>query len=485
MSRLASGMRINSAKDDAAGLQISNRLTSQINGLNVAVRNANDGISLAQTAEGALQESTNILHRMRDLAIQSANATNSSVDRKSIQEEVIQLKSELERIATTTTFGGQQLLNGSFGSKQLQVGSQANETIAISINSAKVNDLSSSTYTLGDAFGIGSAATSMGSPVYGTNSPLASTNETLTLNGINQELVSIDQFDAASEVASKINSVSNATGIIADSRTVLAMSNYSNSSVGDSISFDLSNGSHKETISFSSSGSAHLDFQKLQNKINESAAVLGISAHYFPKESNGAPILELASEGGNNITISNWNDLTDGNATIDVEGGGYDGVRGFGSVLTLNAVNKDVTVKGQVKLDSSTSFNVTSSEANSDLTGATVSGAVIQSSEVSIASIDVTTPEGSQNAISVIDGAIAKIDKSRATLGAIQNRLNSTIQNLSNISENSSGARARIRDTNFAKETAQLTKHQILQQAGTSILSQANQLPQAALSLLN
>ena len=134
MTRLASGLRINSARDDAAGLQISNRLTSQINGLNIAMRNANDGISMAQTAEGAMQESTNILQRMRDLSIQSANATNSTVDRKALQEEIVQLKAELDRIANTTTFGGQKLLDGSFGVQQFQVGSQANETIAVSIN---------------------------------------------------------------------------------------------------------------------------------------------------------------------------------------------------------------------------------------------------------------------------------------------------------------------------------------------------------------
>ena len=161
MQRLASGLRINSAKDDAAGLQISNRLTSQINGLNVAVRNANDGISMAQTAEGALQESTNILQRMRDLSIQAANATNTTVDRKAIQEEVVQLKSELNRIADTTTFGGQKLLDGSFGSQNFQVGANANETIGLAINSAQTDDLGNARADLdgGTLMGVAIAAT--------------------------------------------------------------------------------------------------------------------------------------------------------------------------------------------------------------------------------------------------------------------------------------------------------------------------------------
>ncbi|MGI1970981.1 flagellin, partial [Shewanella baltica] len=149
MERLSSGLRINSAKDDAAGLQIANRLTSQINGLGVATRNANDGISMAQTAEGAMQESTNILQRMRDLSLQSANGSNSSDDRKSLQKEISSLQSELTRIADTTSFGGQKLLDGSFGSKSFQIGSNANETINLSLSNVKASALGKNTMTMG------------------------------------------------------------------------------------------------------------------------------------------------------------------------------------------------------------------------------------------------------------------------------------------------------------------------------------------------
>ncbi|MBB1392073.1 flagellin, partial [Shewanella sp. SG44-6] len=149
MERLSSGLRINSAKDDAAGLQISNRLTSQINGLGVATRNANDGISMAQTAEGAMQESTNILQRMRDLSLQSANGSNSSDDRKSLQKEISSLQSELTRIADTTSFGGQKLLDGSFGTKSFQIGSNANETISLSLSNIKASSLGQNSLTVG------------------------------------------------------------------------------------------------------------------------------------------------------------------------------------------------------------------------------------------------------------------------------------------------------------------------------------------------
>ncbi|NVK24124.1 MAG: flagellin, partial [Gammaproteobacteria bacterium] len=198
MSRLASGLRINSAKDDAAGLQISNRLTSQINGLNVAVRNANDGISMAQTAEGALQESTNILQRMRDLSIQAANATNTTVDRKAIQEEVVQLKSELNRIADTTTFGGQKLLDGSFGSQNFQVGANAHETIGLAINSAQTDDLGSARTSLdvGTLIGVSTAAAANSTASNALLDMAAS--HTITIDGVNEQTVTLGQSDSAS-----------------------------------------------------------------------------------------------------------------------------------------------------------------------------------------------------------------------------------------------------------------------------------------------
>jgi flagellin len=482
MTRLASGLRINSAKDDAAGLQISNRLTSQINGLSVAMRNANDGISMAQTAEGAMQESTNILQRMRDLSIQSANETNSTVDRKSLQEEMTQLNNELDRIANTTTFGGQKLLDGSFGVQQFQVGSQANETIAISINSAQTDDLGSARYSMGGTNLAASAATSLGSAVAANSHPLANASEMLTIDGINTGQVTIAQDDSAADISSKINSIFNTTGVNADAKTALRLSDFAGGAAGDGISFSLSNGDRTETISFTATGVVEDDMQIMVNKVNENAASLGIGAVY--DAATNAVI--LTSEAGDNIGITEWADSGGADAVMTIQGRSYADDQDVGApvILDVAAGDLEVTVTGQVQMDSTVLFNVNSNTANSDLTGLVAANELAQAVEISIETIDITTALGAQDAIAIIDGALSKIDKNRASLGAVQNRLESTVNNLANIVENSSGARARIRDTDFAAETAELTRNQILQQAGTSILAQANQLPQSALSLL-
>jgi flagellin len=491
MERLASGLRINSAKDDAAGLQISNRLTSQINGLNVAVRNANDGISMAQTAEGALQESTNILQRMRDLAIQAANATNSTVDRNAIQEEVVQLKAELNRIADTTTFGGQKLLDGSFGNQQFQVGAAANETIGMAINSAQTDDLGSARLTLtGSQMGATSAAAANAAAAV-SGLDLGAATENLTINGVNTSVVAITQSDSADTMAAKINAEFNTTGVKADARNSVVLESLGNFDAGDGISFNLSNGdpalsdSTTEIISFTATGSETDDMQTLVNKINEKAATTGIGASFESTgSSTGGFAIKLTSEAGNDIVIDSFFDAGTGDATMAVQGRNYDDTATVGAPITITGdagATSAVAVRGQIQLDSTLPFNVASGATNEILSTGTVAS---QASEITIDTVDLTTIEGAQSAINVIDGALAKIDRNRSTLGAVQNRLNSTINNLASIAENSSAARARIRDTDFAQETAELTRNQILQQAGTIILAQANQLPQAALSLL-
>ncbi|NVK24689.1 MAG: flagellin [Gammaproteobacteria bacterium] len=490
MQRLASGLRINSAKDDAAGMQISNRLTSQINGLNVAVRNANDGISMAQTAEGALQESTNILQRMRDLAVQSSNATNTTVDRKAIQEEVVQLKSELNRIADTTTFGGQKLLDGSFGSQNFQVGADANQTIGLAINSAQTDDLGSARADLdaGSLMGVATAASDNSANAAAALNTTA--DDTIVIDGVNTATIALGADDSAAEMAAKINAEFNTTGVKTDAKTTAVISNLTNfdadtaNNAFDGISFELSNGTSTETISFTASGNANDDLQTLVNRINEVAATTGIDAKFDSTGGpGGIPSIILTSEAGDNIIISDLADDGTGgansDATFDVSGTAYDGTLDATNTTVFSNGNTDsVAVRGSIQLDSTLAFSVQTSSAQ------TGSGNVDRSVELSIDTVDLTSAQGSQDAISVIDGALAKIDRNRATLGAVQNRLGSTVNNLSSIVENSSAARSRIRDTDFTQETAELTKNQILQQAGTSILAQANQLPQAALSLL-
>ncbi|WP_313304548.1 flagellin N-terminal helical domain-containing protein [Stutzerimonas balearica] len=525
MQRLSTGSRINSAKDDAAGLQISNRLTSQINGLGVAVRNANDGISLAQTAEGALQQSTNILQRMRDLSLQSANGSNSTAERQALNEEVSSLKQELNRIAETTTFGGQKLMNGDFGTKLFQVGAQANETIGISINSASAKDIGANRTDFdGSVVGkIAAVATDAAA-----NSLIGSATTKLTITGAagSGETGVINQASAA-KAASEINQITGKTGVSADARTGVELSNLSGAG---NVTFSLGNGT--DTASVSAVISNKDDLRDLATAINAQSSKTGITATLDNDNRN----IRLVNEAGDDIVISEFRGGTQGMGSIDLKSIDYDGkvdstvvTLDGGDESTVAAAQGDVDAKqaeidgldpndpgyatdlatkeselatlqtaletavtaagtnasdstrvtGNIRLDSSSSFQVTGTDATTLLAATTKTSGLAK-----VADVDISTAEGAQSAIAVIDAAIAGIDKNRAALGAVQNRFDNTIANLQSISENVSAARGRIQDTDFAAETANLSKNQILQQAGTAILAQAKQLPQAVLSLL-
>ncbi|GIB42339.1 flagellin core protein A [Vibrio cholerae] len=350
MERLSSGNRINSAKDDAAGLQISNRLTAQSRGLDVAMRNANDGISIAQTAEGAMNESTSILQRMRDLALQSANGTNSASERQALNEESVALQDELNRIAETTSFGGRKLLNGSFGEASFQIGSSSGEAIIMGLTSVRADDFR------------------MGGQSFIAEQP--KTKE---------------------------------WGVPPTAR-------------------DLK-----------------FEFTKKDGE----AVVLDIMAK------DGDDIEELATY------INGQTDLF--KASVDQEG-------------KLQIFVAEPNIQGN--------FNISGGLATElGLNGGPGVKTTVQD-------IDITSVGGSQNAVGIIDAALKYVDSQRADLGAKQNRLSHSISNLSNIQENVEASKSRIKDTDFAKETTQLTKSQILQQAGTSILAQAKQLPNSAISLL-
>ncbi|TRO07468.1 flagellin [Ectopseudomonas mendocina] len=373
LQRLSTGSRINSAKDDAAGLQIANRLTSQINGLNVAVKNSNDGISMAQTAEGALEQSTNILQRMRDLSLQSANGSNSDEERKALNSEVTELKKELNRISNTTTFGGKKLLDGSFETTTFQVGSAANETISVKIDEMSTDSLKGKFYE----------STIAGAEAAGTSSALTS--------GASIS-VSITVAGAQKTLSANVKAGADAAGI---NQAIASAINDANLGVGAFIDGD--------TIS-------------LMSKVD-------------------------ADDGSDELTALSYQVSFDNEDDADL----------------FSNVDHETDVEWEDD------------------------GAV---QTQTVAQVDITTVKGSQEAIFAIDQAIQSIDSQRADLGAVQNRFGNTISNLQNIAENVSAARGRIQDTDFAAETANLTKNQILQQAGTAILAQANQLPQAVLSLL-
>jgi len=462
MQRLSSGMRINSAKDDAAGLQISNRLTSQINGLGVAQRNANDGISMAQTAEGAMQESTSILQRMRDLSLQAANGSNSAADREALQKEVSQLQTELTRIADTTSFGSQKLLDGTFGTKSFQVGANANETISIGLSSIKSADIGTKRFDLmGTTAGLGEA-NARAADATGGNGVTAGG---LSIVGKSGSAVAITNAnnDSAATIAASINTVSSTTGVSADAKTQVQLSGLTAAGV---LSFEL-NGSI-----VSANPATTTDYAAIASAINEKSGATGVSAALGDSGN-----LVLTDESGADIQLANFSSAGDITAT----GLDYDGTAGGSpQVLTGGTATTDSTViAGAIRLNSTESFAVTSGDVT---LGADTAAHV--STQAVVSAIDIGTAAGAQDALDVIDGAISQIDSQRASLGAVQNRFSHTISNLANIQENVSASRSRIQDTDFAVETAMMTKNQILQQAGTSILAQANQIPQAAISLI-
>lgn len=692
LQRLSSGLRINSAKDDAAGLAISDRMTSQIRGSIQASRNANDGISLAQTAEGALGESTNILQRIRELAIQAANSTNSSSDRLSLQAEVNQLVSELDRISQATTFNGLKLLDGSFQAQSFHIGADANQSVNVTIDEATSNNLGiekvstendvkgieaatsgfhaqigsasntslvdaggslttatdliaspqvftitdtktggvavqtatvsattrdaaeissslnkltgvsasatnsaqfdisgitgnisfdlivgdvdetskpasetqsisitfnantfkddfdqaiqdaitamntgasdsdlsydASTKTISSARGVnigidtlaGSAISFDGTPVPigdaavkigtysivlddgftigsddagdtfivdgGTRTPGAMPNtlagnnvvaQNLTLSGTGTQTVAIEENSTAKEIAETVNAVSDVTGISATARTTATLSNLSADGV---ISFKLNDVSISANI-------VDGDLTALNNALNDQSGKTGVFAKLDITDS----IITLTDNTGKDIDILNFNNssaTTATAATLRVTGGDNSGFvtlsTGGGSVL-----NADSTVIGGNVEFKSTAISFSVSSNVSGQNGGLFAGAAdeLTSSKLeNVASLDISSIASSNRAIDIVDGALQQIDSTRAELGAIQNRMESTISNLAVQTENLSAARSRIQDTDFAAETAELTRNQILQQAGTAMLAQANQISQGVLSLL-
>ncbi|WP_339468109.1 MULTISPECIES: flagellin N-terminal helical domain-containing protein [unclassified Pseudomonas] len=445
MQRLSSGLRINSAKDDAAGLQIANRLTSQINGLGQAVKNVNDGISIAQTAEGAMQASTDILQKMRTLALSSATGSLSPDDRKSNNDEYQALTSELTRISTTTTFGGQKLLDGSYGTKAIQVGANANETINLSLENVSANN-------------IGSQQLKSVAIAPGTGTVAGAIN--VTGNG-QTGTYTVGAGDSAKTIASNLNGLIG--GLTATASTEAKFSVDEATATTTPASFTL-------TV-----GSASVDFKGvttqagLADQLKSNAAKLGISVSYDESKKT----LEVKSDTGENIVVSGSTDP--GSVTVAAK----DGAGAYGTAVALADA---LIVTGQVSLDSAKGYSL----SGAGVAGLFAAGAATEAAatKTTVAQTDVTDATKAQNALAVIDKAIGTIDGVRSGLGATQNRLTTTADNLQNIQKNSTAARSTVQDVDFASETAELTKQQTLQSASTAILSQANQLPSAVLKLL-
>ena len=495
MARLSSGLRINSAKDDAAGLAISERMTAQVNGLSQARRNANDGISVAQTAEGALQTSGDILQRVRTLAVQSANDTNSSSDRQALQAEVSQLISEFDRVATTTQFNGLNLLDGNFSKTQFQVGANANQTITFGIGSTRAVDMAS--------FGVSGDVTASSSMV--AASAAVSDGSASNINRfVTQDLVIKSKGMAgtvnlggsgmsADKIAATINAQQSNTGGVTARAETYAFLTLSNSTGQMALDFNL-NGVGIQA--FSSNGSTDMD--GLVTSINDRSGATGVVAQKVdvPGTGNaGTYRVQLFASDGRDIKMTSVTAGT-GGATSSAFAlqGAYDNngtVTTAGSLASFSATgssngNRNSTVGGRVIIANDTAYTLTSS------IGGTTGGLFAVASTATMAgaktgalsTVDISTVLGSNKALGIIDAALSRVNNTRANLGALQNRFQMTINNLQTTSDNLAASRSRIKDADFAEETATMSRWNVLQSAGTAMLAQANQGPQAAMQLL-
>lgn len=488
LQRLSSGLRINSAKDDAAGLAISNRFTTQIRGLGVATRNANDGISFAQTTESALDEITTSLQRIRDLAVQSANDSNSASDRKSLQSEVDQLVSEINRIAETTTFNGSKVANGSLSTLNFQIGANAGETVSVKGVDARASSLGSQPGAVQTTLDDGNAAGANQSQLQirvGTSANATAVDVMSAANGGTITAASAAQLidteadnygsGFAKSLADRINTlrengVDGLEGVYATAKTTYNYEDAGVAAANAAAAYVGAGTLENSDLTINGVNIGPVTVQEkdangaLTNAINAKSDVTGVKASI---DDNGR--LLLTAEDGRDIVVT-----TADAAASDVLFGGGDAEALAPSALTNSVKTGSLTISAQDTIN----LTVTGGATNTVTTDDNVQAVG------TIANADITTVAASNITMKSIDSAMSQIDSFRADLGAVQNRFESTIRNLSAVSESLAAANSRIKDADFAAETAELSKNQVLQQAGISVLAQANALPQQALSLL-
>jgi flagellin len=462
MERLSTGVRINSAKDDAAGLAITTRMTSEIRGLTAAVRNANDGISVAQTAEGSLGEITNILQRLRELAVQSANASNNATDRSFLDTEAQQLIAETDRIGSQASFNGVKLLDGTFTSQNFQVGAKEGETIVFnSIADSRASGLGSHTLTSSGAnmgIPLAAAVATDALSVNGVAAKVAGDSFKLTTaNGGTSAAIVYAANSGADVIAAAINTASDSVGINAKATNSATMSTLSASGT---VSFVLN------TQSISASITSTSDLSALAAAINGKASSTNITASFANPADKSS--LTLTAGDGRNIVISG---LIVGAAggTASVSGTTVGAAVGTDSIVKTGTIDM-VSSKGAI----------TAANAGTDVFGS----ASASSSFKSVAGVSLTTQASSSSALSVLDQALTQVNNTRAALGGLMNRFAATVSNQGTAIMNLSASRSRILDTDYAVETTNLAKAQIIQQAATAMLAQANQSSQSVLALL-
>ena len=441
LQRLSSGLRINSAKDDAAGLAISERFTSQIRGLNQAARNSNDGISLAQTAEGALAEVTNNLQRVRELAVQSSNATNSASDRLAMQEEVTQLMAEIDRVAGQSNFNGVKLLDGSFSAQVFQVGANVGETISVT----SIVDSTQAGLGLDNGTATSTAGTAVTAALVAGD---------VTING--NDIGAVAQ-DAKLQAAAITASATNVTATASTAVDVGAFTAAAGETLGDTYTLTVAG----VAITGTSTGAGTINAAMMDASLAAGTVLADLgTAGITTSGSFAGGDMTFTDADGDNIVISETLVGTWGGTDASVAAGTG---TNYGSISSIVSTGEDLVIAGATVASAGLAAATTASSGNT-LTVSTVAGAAL--------------------VITAVDTAIDSVNSARGTLGAVQNRFESVVTSLQTSAESLSAARSRIQDADFAQETANMTKAQILQQAGVAMISQANSLPQNVLSLL-
>ena len=491
MQRLSSGLRINSSKDDAAGLAIANRMTTQINGLNQAARNANDAISLAQTADSALTEMTNNLQRIRELAVQAANSTNSASDRAALDQEVQQRLSEIDRIASQTTFNGQKVLDGSFGSATFQVGANVGDTITLGLSTSmrssvlgKTADYVDSTTLYDGTMALGLQGTGVGGTALssGDVNITVGSGDAVNVGGSASYAGTAISQDGTSAYA-KVAAINGAgiTGLTATAETDV-QAGFSAGGITDN-GYSLSINGTAIYSSYDASGTgAALDGSTVAAAINANSNTTGVTANFDGTN------MTLTAVDGRNITVSQTDTTNTGdgltaatatNNTVNATAG-----TGFDATTTAAGTAVNTTAYGTIRLISAETIavNKLSGSGAANIGYTDTSSLALGSAALNTSSV--TTVNNANTTITRVDAGLTAIAALRSTFGAIQNRFDSVIASTNATSQNLSAARSRIQDADFAAETASLTRAQILQQAGTAMVAQANTLPNSVLTLL-
>ena len=469
IQRLSTGKRINSASDDAAGVAIASRMEASYRGLNQAIRNATDAQALINTAEGAQIETTSILQRMRELAVQSINDTNSTEDRLALNNEITQLQAELTRIADTTTWAGIKLLDGTFITKSFQIGAEADQTLTLSQDDMRPSALG--------AHRIDSTAVTAAASTTATNTLTETSITVLGKDG--SAAAAVTAGDSAKSLAGAVNTDTSSTGVTAKAHTAIKMTLGADPVT--TTSFTLTGGG--TAVSIVASVTDNADLTELLTVINTNSSTTGVTAEFNGTDKSA---IILRESDGDDITIEGFAATDSGSSAVAATITKQSNFAGtaFTTGVTLTSAGNDSTIAtGVVRMESTKSFTYSGSTgaATTGYTGSSASGV---SSLSKISALSVASQANAESALGVIDGAIQMVNNSRGALGAYSNRLDSTISNLTNISNETQASAGRITDADFAAETTALAKAQILQQASTAMLAQANASKQNVLSLL-